>query len=403
MKHASIVPLIGGATIASEKVFGSPPEFIASYEPFKDNDAHLLNYYPDVPYFSIENATICDQRMPSVDVISTICPCAGLSQLGHGYGDDNKNNKWLIETTKLVLEDLKPQVFWGENAPGFVGKIGKTFREEMIEIADKNGYSMSAYRTKSLLHGISQVRERSFYFFWKGDKVPIFNYYSKPRKTIEEEILSVANVNSLQEPINRKTPSDNPYYRFILEQIHGNITHLEHSTNIPAPTNVREIDTFSYIERNGYSYMDVAEWMKINGYSKEYDECVYKYNKLQSGKDIMRRGVIIPKDYIGAFVGLYPKRLTHPVEDRYITFREALAIMGMPNDFELLNPRKSINHICQNVPVKTAMDMATEIKESLEGNRNWVEAKYLLQNNNSREILEEVNRNTTNIMDFYDD
>jgi hypothetical protein len=46
--------------------------------------------------------------------------------------------------------------------------------------------------------------------------------------------------------------------------------------------------------------------------------------------------------------------------------------------------------------------MATEVKESLLGNRPWIEAKYLLQNNHSKEIIEEQKRSETNIMDFYD-
>jgi len=398
--YASIVPLIGGLDIAIGKVLNQKPKYILSYSAFKENDSHLLNYYNNnIPYYNLDDGIPCINY--NVDIVGSICPCAGLSQLSNKYGDSNVNNDWMIKTTKFVLEKIKPKVFFSENAPGFVGKIGKTFREEMIDIADEFGYSMSAYRTKSLLHGISQVRERSFYFFWKGNKVPIFNYYSRPRTTIEEEIKSAASINSQQEPINRKAPSVNPYYRFILEVIHNGRSHTEHSKLVEPAKSVRENDTFAYIEKMGYSYMDVAEWMKKHNFSKEYDECVYKYNKLQSGKDIMRRGVIIPKDHIGAFVGLYPKRLTHPVEDRYITFREAMTIMGMPADFELLSPRKSINHICQNVPVKTAMDMATEIKESLQGNRNWVEAKYLLQNNNSREVLEEINRNESSVMGFF--
>ena len=44
MKHATIIPLIGGETIASENVFGSRPEYILSYSAFKDNEKHLINY-----------------------------------------------------------------------------------------------------------------------------------------------------------------------------------------------------------------------------------------------------------------------------------------------------------------------------------------------------------------------
>jgi hypothetical protein len=45
---------------------------------------------------------------------------------------------------------------------------------------------------------------------------------------------------------------------------------------------------------------------------------------------------------------------------------------------------KSINHICQNVPLNTAEDMATEVVEALNGNRDMVNARYLVQNNISR-------------------
>ena len=45
MKHASIIPLIGGETIGCEYAFGSPPDYFLSYEPFQSNDQHILNYY----------------------------------------------------------------------------------------------------------------------------------------------------------------------------------------------------------------------------------------------------------------------------------------------------------------------------------------------------------------------
>jgi site-specific DNA-cytosine methylase len=126
MKHASIVPLIGGETIASEKVFGSRPEYIMSYTPFYNNDRHLLNYYDnEVPYYVIDKGALPTQK---VDVVSSVCPCAGLSMLSQGYGDHNENNKWMLETTRFVLGDMQPTVLWGENAPGLAGKIGRNVR-----------------------------------------------------------------------------------------------------------------------------------------------------------------------------------------------------------------------------------------------------------------------------------
>lgn len=397
MKHASIVPLIGGETIASERVFGSRPDYIMSYSPFYSNDSHLLNHYNnEVPYYVLDKGELPAEK---VDVVSSVCPCAGLSMLSQGYGDHNQNNKWMIETTQYVLGDLRPEVLWGENAPGLAGKIGKNVREQLYKIGRENGYSMTIYRTKSMLHGVPQVRERSFYFFWRGDKTPVLEYYNRPYASIEDTILSVKNINSLQTPINPKTPSrDDPYYRFVLEEIHGGITHTEFAKQVP-PSNARGNDVSGYIEKMGYDYMQVAEWMKKNGYDREVERCKYRYDKLKAGHSIMRRGTIVPKDYIGAFVGHYPTMLTHPVEDRYITYREALAIMGMPNDFELLNPKNNANHICQNVPVPTAVDMATEVKEYLAGNRKTIDSTLTYQYNGQKKI--EAEKSSSNLETFF--
>ena len=56
MKYASIVPLIGGETIAMEKVFKKRPEYIIIYEDFQANDTHLVEYYKrEVPYHLLGN------------------------------------------------------------------------------------------------------------------------------------------------------------------------------------------------------------------------------------------------------------------------------------------------------------------------------------------------------------
>lgn len=396
IKHASIVPLIGGETIGSEQAFGSPPEYFMSYTPFMSNDQHILNHYDNkIPYYLLDKGEFPDH---SVDVVGSVCPCAGLSMLSHGYGDDNPNNRWLTETAEYVLGTLKPKVFWGENAPGFAGKIGKTVRDQMYKIGRDNNYSMTVYRTKSLLHGVPQVRERSFYFFWKDMKTPELKYYNTPYMSIEDTILSVKDSNSMTEVINKKKPTEDPYYRFILEEIHGGITHAEFS-QIIEPANARGNDTFGYIEKMGYTYDKVGEWMASNGFEKELEKCKYKFDKLKSGKSIMRRGTIVPKDRIGAFVGHYPTMLTHPVEDRYINYREAMTIMGLPEDFMLIDPKKNFNHICQNVPVQTARDMATEIREVLAGNRNILNSDLTFQFNASRKT--EVEENISDLTNFF--
>jgi len=54
MKWASIVPLIGGESIAMENIFGTKPEYILTFDGFQANEEHLLNWYENkVPYLNL--------------------------------------------------------------------------------------------------------------------------------------------------------------------------------------------------------------------------------------------------------------------------------------------------------------------------------------------------------------
>jgi site-specific DNA-cytosine methylase len=372
--------------IAAAKAFGKPGEYMMSFEPFWANDKHIVNHHSDVPYYVLDKG---GKPHTQVDVIHATCPCAGLSQLSQGYGDHNAANDWMPIVAKYVMGECRPAVFYGENAPGLAGKIGANVRANLIQIGKENGYTATFYRTRSLLHGIPQVRERAFYFFWKSsvfgpNRTPLLQYYNEPHQKIEDLLRGITS-NFQMEPINSKIPSvSDPYYRFILEEIHGGITHREFSTNVLEPLKARGNDSLSYIELQGYDYRTVGEWMAKEGLEREVAKCAKRQAKLDAGGNLMRRGTVVPKDYIGAFVGHYPTCLTHPDYDRFITYREAMSIMGLPENFELLDPKKSANHICQNVPVKTAFDMATEVREVLLGHRDYVSSDVVFQHNHTQ-------------------
>ena len=387
MKYASIVPLIGGATIAMQNVLQRKPEYIISYDDFKANDNHLVEYYKGrVPYYLYgDNGT---PNLPSVEVINTVCPCAGLSSLSPTASSDATANDWMLTTADFVLGTLKPQVFWGENAPGLASNIGRPVVRKLRKIAKSCGYTFSIYKTKSILHGLGQVRNRTFYFFWKGDKIPRFEYIKREHEKIEDTIRSVKRRS--EDPMNILTntsvPSQDPYYRYVLEEMHGGITHKEFQNKIK-----KSYDVLHYIEDNEHSYSSVADWMSTHGYEKQAQRCKVMHEKLASGGNIMRRGVYVPKDYIGAFVGSAPTKLTHPDEDRFLTIRECLSIMGLPNDFILQGGVKNLNHICQNVPVTTASDMAEQVLKFCDGrlsNQMW-DQDFMVQDNRKQSIVSE--------------
>lgn len=382
MKYASIIPLIGGETIAMQNAFGQRPEYILSYEAFAQNDRHILEYYNnEVPYYLLDNRQV--HNLSSVDVVNTVCPCAGLSSLSPTSNSDSTTNDWMLESANYVLGTVSPRVFWGENAPRLASKMGEPVVKKLRAIGDKYGYTLSIFKTKSLLHGLSQVRDRSFYFFWKGKEVPVFNYFNREKESIEDLIRSVPRdpADKMNVLTNTRKPSQNPYYHYVLEEMEDGITHVEFAKKID-----KTLNPMDHIENAGISYMTVSKWMEKKGYQKEAERCKIIYDKLNRGGNIMRKLVTIPKGHIGAFVGHLPTQLAHPDEDRFLTIRECLSIMKMPLDFQLQGGIRNINHICQNVPVTTATDMAGQVKLFLDGKLKTVEAPFAIQDNKAQKI-----------------
>jgi len=377
-KWASIVPLIGGETIAMENVFKTKPEYFLTFDGFQANEEHLRNYYDyKIPYLNLSNG---ENPNEGVDVVNTVCPCAGLSSLSPQAASNSPMNDWMIKSAEYVLKEVQPKVFWGENAPRLASKMGEPVVKKLRKIGEENGYVFSIFKTKSLLHGLSQVRDRTFYFFWKGDRVPLFEYINKKPSTIADDIRAIKR--DPNDPMdiltNDKIPSEEPYYRYILEELEGGITHAEFAAKLTKSTGLQD-----YIEERT-NYKVVAKWMREKGYDTVAKKCDRQYHKLKAGGNIMRKGIEIPKDKIGAFVGHMPTNLTHPDEDRFLTVREALSIMKLPNDFELLNPKRSLNHICQNVPVTTAEHPAEMVKKYLEGRLDLIDTDFMVQDNKKK-------------------
>ena len=142
VKYASIVPLIGGETIAMQNVFGSRPEYILSYDGFQANDKHLLEN--EVPYHLIHDGRVPD--VPDVEVVNTVCPCAGLSSLSVTSSSDSTTNDWMRTSARHVLGTIKPRVFWGENAPRLASKMGQPVVEDLRKIGREFGYTFSIYK-----------------------------------------------------------------------------------------------------------------------------------------------------------------------------------------------------------------------------------------------------------------
>jgi len=384
--YASIVPLIGGENLGiMESMNGQLPEWILSYSPFKANDDHFVNYLRTKKNWDGEY-TLLDEdsssKRSNVDIVNTVCPCAGLSSLSTTSGASSEMNEWMYKTAEYVLSEVKPRVFWGENAPRLFSKVGDKVVERLHKIGRDNGYSLNLYYTESRLHGIAQKRPRTFYFFTQGlDESPIFRYIRRPMEPVEDILTRDIDDNDpMNILINSDDPMDNPWLRFCMYK--NDCETIEEYYNVIEKT----MNCIVESDRLVQNLSEAAEWMEKTGFPEKFaNRARSMQEKVDQGKGYWAHGITVPKGEIPSFIGAMPHSIVHPFEARFLTLREGLRIMKMPDDFNMVgsSPRSpaNANHMCQNVPVTTAKDMSDFVLEYLRGETDSVRSDLVKQSN----------------------
>ena len=395
IKWGTIIPLIGGMAVGNAKAFGSKPEWAVSFKGFENNNRHFRNYWSDVPFHHIvDDGSIPDLTwLKPVDVVTTVCPCAGLSMLNcasdgkKARGCNALQNGWMYLTTEAVLRYVKPKVLMGENAPGLFTKAGTEVRERLCELAESYGYSVSFMKTDTYLHGIPQHRIRTFYFFWKSDTAPVLNYrHSLDVPPLVDYLKQIPTDAPNQIEINPSL-SENTTLLYMKKMEGDNwrqalLDHNRHAWGYITKHNLYD-DFISFCESRGgkqdLKYIERANYIRnklsINPetgkpYGGYWNDSVLYYGK----------------DAVNAVIGKNVHLTVHPTEDRSFTIRELLWLMGHPHDFELLE-NKHIYTIFQNVPSCTAYDWSDEIVKFLNDELQASDAKVLMQNNIKKQRL----------------
>lgn len=383
--YASIVPLIGGESIGvMEALGGQLPEYILSYSPFANNDSHFVNYLRTKKKWKGDYAVIDAPEFENyapkqVDVVNSVCPCAGLSSLSVKSSADSPVNEWLYTTAEYVLSKVQPQVFWGENAPRLFSSIGRPVADKLYAIGQKYGYSLNLYFTESQLHGLCQKRPRTFYFFTKTERAPLFKTWR--RETVPVEAIlkqKVLKEDPMKEYINKNDPADSAWVAYAIhatgaKNVKDLYNKFETSQNLISASD----------KMLGQALPEVAAWMDANGHSHTAKRARAMQVKVDMNKGYWSHGVTISKGIVPALIGAMPGSLINPFSGKFLRLRDCMRIMGLPDDMDLAgeNPVSNANHICQNVPVSTARDMMTGILEYLDGKTDFGSSSYIKQSN----------------------
>jgi len=394
VRWGSIIPLIGGSSIGCAQASGTFPLFQFSYSPFAKNEEHIQRYWPNIPFYYLDK--FYENGVPDftpLDFVTSVCPCAGLSMLNtaknsnQSRGSDAEQNKWMFDTTHYVLNNLKPKVFFGENAPGLFTDSGQAVVDELKLIGSNYGYSFSLVKTNTELHGIPQRRIRTFYFFWNTPKVPFVSWKKKRRKTFPEYLKEIPADASCQDIFMVEGVASEMFrpYEFVLER--EGLTHAQFFAKIGKTTICQYLQKYNLID-------ECIEWLRYyypnEGFSKTktfIDILEHQKNKISMGKGFWDDS---PRFFGSGFNCLMKKSImaaVHPTEDRFLNAREMMHLMGLPHDFEIEHGKQNINHIAQNVPVATAQDWADEVVKFCRGECEMTEFTFMKQDNMKQEVV----------------
>lgn len=391
MKWIAIQPLTGGMYFGTEEVMGKPAECILSFAGLADkrydkktnelvggsNERHLIEYltehnrmpnyyiFKDKKMFQddlIDNITFTDLdgndevvEFEDIDLVVAVPVCSGLSSATIAPGDTkNARNCNMKFIARYTLNYIKPKVLIMENAPQLYTPTGTNMRTYFKNLAKEQGYSITFIKTDTQIHNNCQRRPRTFVMFIRNidgkvgcpdminenkhiDVKPFFEEIDKHIKT--------------QTMCNKKYLTMSYMIMHWFKELFGEDWRKDFATYYTGSGNI--------IERNMYdSYLDyvdkhVDDEKKRAGAHRNIDHVKYK---LSINKGFYWDTPILPKEtHTPAMIFKTIPQIIHPIEDRFISIEEALAVMGMPYDFMLIgNPDTSVAQIGQNVPVKTA-------------------------------------------------
>jgi site-specific DNA-cytosine methylase len=379
---APLIPLIGGQMLGAEKAFGKPPEAIYSYSGFEANDGHYVNYQQvtkgrDIPYVLLDSE---NPNIKQVDVVSGTPPCAALSQLNTGLTEESKGakcakNEFMYQVFQDGIDVLGAKVVIVENAPALYTNKGRPVANRLYEICAERGYSLSLYKTSTRYHGVPQGRDRTFAIGWKSSTSPVLNWYNRDRKSFSEYLQEIPD-DALQHDliINKNVPEE-PYYTFIKTKTNRDVREIMLEEDVKT--------TLNYVNKKGWM-KEANEWFHKTGHEKGIKYSDHAIKKYADGLGVWDGSVHVFGDYMNAVIGRNMVDTIHPTEDRSLTIREALHMMGFPEDFELLGGLPKVNHIAQNVPVPTSRDLHFEIGKFLRGELTLSDTTYLRQNNHKQ-------------------
>jgi site-specific DNA-cytosine methylase len=358
------------------------------------NEVNLIEYLKKVnrlvPYIHFEhgmfeNANIDEvsvtDRLTPVDVIVAVPVCSGLSNVTiakeETKDERNCNMLWI---TKYALKILQPKVYIFENAHTLIAERGKAVRTQLEMIAEACGYSVAYYKTDTKLHHNCQKRPRTFVCFFKktrkGTQRPPQLGWEYAPITAKEYFDLIPEDATQQIPFEMSTTN-----KLLLSFIEDRVSDWRHNIHAALYRYVTDnwlFDEFcDYIRNSDAKQSEKDSIIKWVQHSKE---------KTEQGLNFYSTAMCTYGDNTPSVMFKTIQTMMHHKEDRLITVREALHLMGLPSDFELIgDPMLNGPKIGQNVPVNTAKWIVEQCIENMDSKDRRTDSNVTVFDNTKQE------------------
>lgn len=375
------IPLIGGLPIGAEVAIGHAPEEIFSLPGFSGNDQHYVNFQQAtlgrsyLKYTPIEPDDLAFDR--KINIIVGTPPCAALSQLNTGSRPEAKGagcakNDFMMMVFKHGIYKFHADVIIVENAPALSTTKGAPVAEALNDICKEAGYSFTLYKTSTHFHGIPQRRDRTFAIAWRSEFAPVMDYERVDSLNFKEYLDLIPEDATMSDVIVNEKLLQDGYWNYIKETM-GDPRKLLLESG--------ESTCFGYVSSTPGGLEKCAEWLREHGDERSIRLVEHAMAKIANGKGIWDGSVHVFGDKMNAVIGRNLADTVHPSKDRSLTVREAMHMMGLPHNFELLGGKKNVNHIAQNVPTCTAKFITEQAVKFIRGELPMSDSRYIKQDN----------------------
>ncbi|MGN2366939.1 DNA cytosine methyltransferase [Actinotignum sp. UMB0459] len=271
-------------------------------------------------------------------------PCQGFSQKGARKTINDERN-YLFRYFVKVVTLVAPQYFVMENVPNLLTAEGGVFQEELRELFDKLGYSVSAQVVNAADFGVPQNRRRAIIIGKLSGAAPKLTPNSSDNPTVWDAIgdlnfLASGQGSEVSDYRFKAVSNYQKQLRIGSRKLHNHVatSHskltLERLSMIP-PNCTQKVLPEEHQTKSIYS----GTWTRLDARGLA-PTVTTRFDTPSSGQ------------------------FTHPYLDRAITVREAARLQGFPDTFVFVGKKASqMRQVGNAVPVPLANAIATTLTD----------------------------------------